>query len=556
MASTAPSAKAKGKVLLRPGFAKARAAAKVEALEAAKPETKPRSTRTSLSRRASSPPAPAADTARAVADPLASRRAARSSGLHASTAASQAREAALRQAFPARNQSPRREPPVVQAKAKMPARTRSARLSAPAAAQAFAPQRLETPEKNNQAVQALRRLVDLKEVICAEVQEPQDRKPALPTAQKGPQLPSAAMSDTPRSLQGSSVLVHSIASEDVFPPVSLDDAAGQIADAASTACSPSLYSRGAGGGGGSSTTDERMRQLVLENQALREAFGDTQKRLIELEDERQCFLDEGVYDIVNSICGQTGLSPKSGVTGLMGDADNDSASTKRTGEASTVTYHIGSSDPSAELLGLMGSPLSPLSLAQMAARKSEQDLRSAELSGENEKLRRELERTTKILEVLEQQKHLAEDKMLALEQEHAVLVRKLAEMQATGGHVPDAYSPGESSIEMVRQELEDISREAPQRSSHANKVDIDEASVLQMEAERPRPDFAVSLEFDGNTRQTPATTPSTPAERSEATHLPSAKSAKNEDLVAGGGAAPDGRPDDRALEPWELEDAW
>eukprot|EP00439_Symbiodinium_sp_Y106_P083402 s158_g23.t1 len=267
----------------------------------------------------------------------------------------------------------------------------------------------------NNAVQALRRLVDLKEVICQE-----DRA-------KSPQLP------------GSSVLVHSIASEELFPPA---------AEAASTACSPSLYSAGAagGGGGGSSTTDERMRQLVLENQALREAFGDTQKRLMELEDERQCFLDEGVYDVVNSICGQTGLSPKAGLTGLMGDADNH---TKTNGDAGAITFHIGSVDPSADLLALAGSPvapppsadllalagspaalpLSPLSLAQMVARRSEQDLRSAELSGENDKLRRELERTTKILEVLEQQRHLAEDKMLALEQEHAVLVRRLAEME-------------------------------------------------------------------------------------------------------------------------------
>lgn len=99
-------------------------------------------------------------------------------------------------------------------------------------------------------------------------------------------------------------------------------------------------------------------------------------------------------------------------------------------------------------------------MAQILASHSEQDLRSAELSGENEKLRKELERTAKILEaicscfrdissdsvtflisfhqissfstcfedlrgfciareVLEQQKHLAEDKMLALEQERA-----------------------------------------------------------------------------------------------------------------------------------------
>ena len=38
------------------------------------------------------------------------------------------------------------------------------------------------------------------------------------------------------------------------------------------------------------------------------------------------------------------------------------------------------------------------SVAQILASHSEQDLRSAELSGENEKLRKELERTAKILE--------------------------------------------------------------------------------------------------------------------------------------------------------------
>ncbi|CAE7248829.1 unnamed protein product [Symbiodinium natans] len=196
-----------------------------------------------------------------------------------------------------------------------------------------------------------------------------------------------------------------------------------------------------------------MRQLVLENQALREAFGDTQKRLMELEDERQCFLDEGVYDVVNSICGQTGLSPRAGLTGLMGDVDNSAAKTN--GDGAAITFHIGSTDPSTDLLALAGSPsvlagspaalpLSPLSLAQMVARRSEQDLRSAELSGENEKLRRELERTTKILEVLEQQRHVAEDKMLALEQEHAVLVRRLAEMQTGVSNLE--LSPGESDI--------------------------------------------------------------------------------------------------------------
>ena len=79
-----------------------------------------------------------------------------------------------------------------------------------------------------------------------------------------------------------------------------------------------------------------MRQLMLENQALREAFGDTQKRLMELEDERQSFLDEGVYDVVNSICGQTGISPRGDAKCLMGDAQNSPKD-----GAGTVTYHIG-----------------------------------------------------------------------------------------------------------------------------------------------------------------------------------------------------------------------
>eukprot|EP00913_Durusdinium_trenchii_P033622 g31473.t1 len=153
---------------------------------------------------------------------------------------------------------------------------------------------------------------------------------------------------------------------------------------------------------------------------------------MELEDERQSFLDEGVYDVVNSICGQTGLSPRENGKCLMGNAKN---SPKNGG--GTVTYHIGSTDlPAEHPLTFCGSPVatSPMSVAQILARRSEQDLRSAELSGENEKLRRELERTTKILEVLEQQKHLAEDKMLALEQEHAKLLRRLAQAQAAGKH--------------------------------------------------------------------------------------------------------------------------
>lgn len=369
--------------------------------------------------------------------------------------------------------------------------------------------------KKLEAGLALRRLVDLKDVLCGTKEEklmaprPQKPRPAPLTAVNG--------SDSPRSLRGSSVLVHHMASEELFP--SADDIVGQ-AEAASTACSPSLYSIG-GGGAGSSTADERMRQLKLENQALREAFGDTQKRLMELEDERQSFLDEGVYDVVNSICGQTGLSPRDAKC-LMGDVEN-----KKTSGGGTVTYHIGSTD-FPDPLTFSGSPVatSP-SAAQILARRSEQDLRSAELSGENDKLRRELERTTKILEVLEQQKHQAEDKMMALEQEHTALLRRLAEVQGAG-----QISEGLERPERP-QEID------PPRIADEVVEPVEQAAVPSGPSRQVRREGDFSMPPDTGLRN-------------QLTPAP-------EETV--GAAEPSGVPDGQGadqpiVEPWELEDAW
>lgn len=408
-------------------------------------------------------------------DPYESRRMARASRtLYAGTAASQASEAAQRQAQSTRQPSPRRSPsPSLESKARTPRPVARPRLSTPNQVQTM------QGGKKLEAGLALRRLVDLKDVLCGTKEEklmaprPQKPRPAPLTAVNG--------SDSPRSLRGSSVLVHHMASEELFP--SADDIVGQ-AEAASTACSPSLYSIG-GGGAGSSTADERMRQLKLENQALREAFGDTQKRLMELEDERQSFLDEGVYDVVNSICGQTGLSPRDAKC-LMGDVEN-----KKTSGGGTVTYHIG---------------------------------RSAELSGENDKLRRELERTTKILEVLEQQKHQAEDKMMALEQEHTALLRRLAEVQGAG-----QISEGLERPERP-QEID------PPRIADEVVEPVEQAAVPSGPSRQG--DFSMP--------------PDTGGLRNQLTPAP-------EETV--GAAEPSGVPDGQGadqpiVEPWELEDAW
>jgi len=42
--------------------------------------------------------------------------------------------------------------------------------------------------------------------------------------------------------------------------------------------------------------------LALENRALKGALNNAVKRLSELEGEQECFMSEGVFDLVNSIC--------------------------------------------------------------------------------------------------------------------------------------------------------------------------------------------------------------------------------------------------------------
>jgi len=61
-----------------------------------------------------------------------------------------------------------------------------------------------------------------------------------------------------------------------------------------------------GGGGASVAINAR---LTRENEALRGALGQAVRRLSELEGEQERFLAEGVFDLVNSICGSAAGAP-------------------------------------------------------------------------------------------------------------------------------------------------------------------------------------------------------------------------------------------------------
>ncbi|CAE8719399.1 unnamed protein product, partial [Polarella glacialis] len=199
------------------------------------------------------------------------------------------------------------------------------------------------------------------------------------------------------------------------------------------------------GGAGSSTADERMRQLILENQALREAFSDTQKRLMRLEDEKREFQDEGIYDVVNSICGKTsGTGRQPTVNDLnqvndLSELSSNGAAAK--GDTGAITYMMsGSNDLAAcepcprESCTPPGScALSPESAAIAHSRRQEEERRSDQLNLENEELRRELARASEVGEALEQQRQSAEDRMHALLQEHDQLVERLQLTRSQAG---------------------------------------------------------------------------------------------------------------------------
>jgi len=92
--------------------------------------------------------------------------------------------------------------------------------------------------------------------------------------------------------------------------------------------------------------------------------------------------------------------------------------------------------------------LSPGWAAAAELRRREEELRSAELRVENEKLRRELARAGEVGDSLEQKQQQAEDRMLELEQERRMLRERIACLSAVGAS-PLLAQASSSSVETV-----------------------------------------------------------------------------------------------------------
>eukprot|EP00930_Biecheleria_cincta_P018231 TRINITY_DN14272_c2_g1_i1.p1 TRINITY_DN14272_c2_g1~~TRINITY_DN14272_c2_g1_i1.p1 ORF type:complete len:850 (-),score=151.34 TRINITY_DN14272_c2_g1_i1:371-2611(-) len=511
------------------------------------------------------------------------RKASRSAGPYASTASWQARQALARQPSPARAASPSRAfaagAGAVDARPKFrPApRERQAspnsraddalRRRRQAAATSNAPG--EDAETRSAAAMALRRLLPMSQEGAATRAGGSRQMAASGANVDRGVAPIAAAAEAKAAALApqTGVVTHNMALDD-WNSIVTDES--HMPELASTACSPSVQSQGCTAGApSSSAVEERMRQLILENQALREAFGDTQKRLMQLEDERRGFMDEGIYDVVNSICGQSGGAARPRGSQLPGVSTTAAVMTPAC-ESGAITYMLsGRADlaaihcelpprqqPLVRANSLTSSEqaLSPGSAALALARKSEQDLRSAALSGENEELRRELERVTKVGEALEQQKLSAEDKAHALEQEHALLAQRLCQLQSPGWDgISEVLPPAERSAAAngfgsptspgyvaVARELADFSKVVSEELRAVERQDFQEEQAAS-------PATSASAMCGVHHAQSPVTptgclrqepsTPGVPAEVSPEEAEPT-------------------QPATKGLEPYELEDAW
>lgn len=166
-----------------------------------------------------------------------------------------------------------------------------------------------------------------------------------------------------------------------------------------------------------------LQRLVEENTTLREAFQDANRRLSQLEEEKSRFFDEGVFELVNSVCGAPPGSADldsscenlvARLQGLTGDSSVRPSPSPTHAVAATPVFHL---PPEAQAsLAMPPLPAAPE--------------RSDALSGENAELRRELMRASELGEALEQQQRTAEDRMHKLEEERAWLAQHLARCMA------------------------------------------------------------------------------------------------------------------------------
>jgi hypothetical protein len=163
-----------------------------------------------------------------------------------------------------------------------------------------------------------------------------------------------------------------------------------------------------------------VQRLVAENTSLREAFHDANRRLSQLEEEKTRFFDEGVFELVNSVC-----SAPPGSAALEPACENLVA---RLQQQATTRPTLVSTD------SVLAKPVLPSTDSDPAPEgertNGELDRQAAALSGENAELRRELMRASEVGEALEQQQRAAEDRMHKLEEERTWLAQRLAQCVA------------------------------------------------------------------------------------------------------------------------------
>lgn len=163
--------------------------------------------------------------------------------------------------------------------------------------------------------------------------------------------------------------------------------------------------------------DVVVQRLLHENASLRDAFGEASRRLARIEDEKSRFFDEGIFDLVNSVCGQPAST---------GSIDDLVARLRQQWHTSSPPDASEAHSPAEGMMGPVLASSSDISLSLDAACSIGEDRRGAvELSGENAVLRRELEQASRVSEALEWQQRAAEDRTHDLEEERVRLVEHL-----------------------------------------------------------------------------------------------------------------------------------
>jgi len=278
-----------------------------------------------------------------------------------------------------------------------------------------------------------------------------------------------------------------------------------VGSTCSTSCAPATHSSA-----DDNALAYTLQQLVHENATLRQAFNEASQRMAALEDEKTHFFDQGVFDLLNSVCAQTGA----------GHSYEDLLGRKQ-------GFRNGGGGGSRNV-GQLGSPESLVELSASTAHRAEEEMRSAELSGENAELRRELIYASELGEALEQQQRRVEDRMHSLEQERAWLAERLA--KCTVVVHADGVESNCAKVTMAHAQLTEAMGQ--QRADSGRAIaDLDgqtqdlerkllntEVHACRLEEENARLQAALGIEPAAGYSIAAATGPQTPLQPLEATN--------------------------------------